>query len=232
MRKLIFYVLIVPSLATIAAAQNPMPASPSAAPAVNSATPEFVTTIEFSDEAGFTFTYPSDWESLDTKPITPAAQLKAEEQANSSMEKKGAECARIALLLRSKSHQSSIVVVMLPYACVGSALGPGDLASVASGISEGIKRGYTVFDPAYGAYKLGSHSLWIERAQATSKEHPDHTYTLETVCSLLKKSMVCWMGFAKDQAALSVLENGLTSLDGEKPTTLVPPASIKDKTTK
>ena len=53
------------------------------------------------------------------------------------------------------------------------------------------------------------------------------TYTLETACTMLKKAMVCWMGFARNQDAINVLESGQTSLEGDPPSTLVPSSAFK-----
>ena len=79
-------------------------------------------TFEFKDDAGlsyFSYTYPSNWEVVDSKPVMPAVRLKVEEGATSESEKKGAECTQLALLLREPTLKSSIIVVALPFACVG-----------------------------------------------------------------------------------------------------------------
>jgi hypothetical protein len=203
-----------------------------ATPAPGNAAPATAKTFEFKDDAGvsfFSYTYPSNWDVVDSKPMMPAVRLKMEEGAASAAEKKGAECAQLALLLREPTKQSSIVVIVLPYACVGGVINEGDLPGVAAGFSEGVKEGFNIADPIYGAYKLGKHNFWVERAQATAKNHPESVFTLETPCTMLKKALVCWMGFAKDQDALNVLEGGQTSLDGDPPAVLVPPAAFKSK---
>lgn len=211
-------------------AQNPEHDA-SATPSATGDTPPVTTkTFEFKDDAGlsyFSYTYPSNWEVVDSKPVMPAVRLKVEEGATSESEKKGAECAQLALLLREQTLKSSIVVVALPFACVGPVINESDLPAVAAGVSEGVKKGFDISDPVYGAYKLGKHNFWAERAQATSKSHPELTFTLETACTMLKKAMVCWMGFARNQDAINVLESGQTSLESDPPSTLVPSSAFK-----
>ena len=154
--------------------------------------------------------------------------MQAKDKTNDDMEKKGVDCTQIGLLLRNSSR-SSIVVLVLPYSCVGSAIKQGDLAAAASGIAEGLKKNYDISDPAYAAYKLGKFSFSAERSRGTSKAHPESTYTLETTCGMLSKAMVCWMAFARDEAAISVLETGKTSLEGAPALPLVPPDTFATK---
>ncbi len=190
-------------------------------------------TFEFKDDAGlsyFSYTYPSNWDVVDEKPVMPAVRQKVEEDATSDSEKIAAECTQLALDLREPTLKSSIVVVALPLACIAPAVNESNLPAVAAGVSEGIKKGFDVSSAASGAYKLGKHSFWVERAQATSKIHPDLAYTLETACTMLKKAMVCWMGFARNQDALNVLESGQTSLEGDPPFALVPSTAFKSIT--
>jgi len=71
--------------------------------------------------------------------------------------------------------------------------------------------------------------LWIERAAGAVKEHPEMKYTVETVCSLLKKGAVCWMAMAADNAHLQTFERGLVALDGEAPAALVPADAFAKK---
>jgi hypothetical protein len=185
--------------------------------------------VVFTSDAGFTFSYPSDWEVVDSKPMMPALQQKVEDQAKSELEKKGADCTQIALLLRHGTPKSSIVVMVLPYSCVDQAVNASDLPATAEGMAEGIKRGYDISHAEYGAYKLGHHDIWIERAEGTSKTHPDQRYTIEIVAVMLKRAMVCWMGFVRDDASLKALEDGQTSLEGENAVPLVPATAFKGK---
>lgn len=189
-------------------------------------------TFEFKDDAGlsyFTYTYPSDWDVVDSKPMMPVVRQKVEEGAQSDMEKRGAECTQLALLLRNPAKGSTIVVIAIQYQCIGAAINENDLPAAATGVAEGMKKNFDIADPAYGAYKLGSHNFWIERAKATPKSHPETMVTLETACTMLKKAMVCWMGFARDRDALNVFESGLTSLDGDPPLALVPATAFANQ---
>jgi hypothetical protein len=97
-----------------------------------------------------------------------------------------------------------------------------DLAGFGLGVATGINRSFDMKDPSYGAYKLGTHSVWIERAEGTSKAHPEITYTIETACVLLSKGAVCWMGMVKDADALKAFEQSRVSIDGESSQLLVP----------
>jgi hypothetical protein len=71
--------------------------------------------------------------------------------------------------------------------------------------------------------------VWIERAKGTSKSHPELAYTIEVVCSLVKKAAVCWMAMAADDAALRVFEHGVVTLDGDSAGALVPPTAFDKK---
>jgi hypothetical protein len=211
-------------------AQNPEHAAAATTSAPGDTAPLTTKTFEFKDDAGlsyFSYTYPSNWEVVDSKPVMPSVRLKVEEGAASESEKKGAECTQLALVLREPTLKSSIVVVALPFACVGPIVNESDLPAVAAGVSEGVKKGFDIASPVYGAYKLGKHHFWAERAQATSMSHPELTYTLETACTMLKKAMVCWMGFARNQDAIHVLESGQTSLEGDPLCALIPSSAFK-----
>jgi hypothetical protein len=115
-----------------------------------------------------------------------------------------------------------VVAVVLPFACLGAEMTDKDLPGMGSGAMEGIQQNFDVAEPLFGVYSLGSHSLWIERVKSTLKDHPEAQYTVETVCSILKKGAVCWMAIAADQAALDIFEHGAVVLDGEAPAALVP----------
>lgn len=184
-------------------------------------------TATFNSDFGFSYTYPSAWERMDTAPITPAAQLKAQENANSDMEKRGAECTQIGLMVRHGDPRSLILVLVLPYACVDSVLKQSDLAAAASGMAEGLKKSYDITEPRYSAYKLGTHEFWIERAKGSPKDHPEVTHTVEVTCGMLKSAMICWMGFLHDEDSLKAMEGGLTSLEGEPAVPLVPETVFK-----
>ncbi len=183
----------------------------------------------FTSDQGFSYSYPANWEVADSKPILPIAQMKAEEQATNKVEKTAASCMQVALLLQHGSPRSVILTLALEYSCLGETMKQGDLAALGSGIAESVGKNVNVKDPAYGAYKLGSHDFWIERAQANPKDHPERSFTLEVTCTILKKAMVCWMGFANDKDALDTFEGGRTGLEGEPPVPLVPPSAFKER---
>jgi hypothetical protein len=186
-------------------------------------------TVQYTDDDGFSYTYPSNWTVIDTKPLAPAVKLHAEENASSSMEKQGAACTHLALLLSNTELQARIVVIALPYACVGNVIKQGDLAAVASGISSGVKKSFLITYPEYQAYKLNSHDVWIERAQAKPITNPETSLTMETACTMLKKSLVCWIGLSGTEQGLRMMEEGKVTLDGEKSVTLVPSTIFKKK---
>jgi len=110
----------------------------------------------------------------------------------------------------------------LPTACVGAEPAEKDLPGIAIAASQSIQQYFDVGEPQLAAYALGSHSVRIARAKGNPKGHPEISYTVETVCSILKKGAVCWMALAADDAALATFEHGAVILDNEAPTTLVP----------
>jgi hypothetical protein len=171
---------------------------------------------------GFSYSLPSDWDVVDTKPTLPAVRQKVENEAASEDEKKGAACAQVALTAKHGDPASVVVVVALPFACFGQEMTAKDLPDFASGASEGLKKSFDLADPLRGAYSLGAHSVWIERAKGTLIGHAEVKYTVETVCSILKKDAVCWMTMAADDAALQSFEHGAVTLDNEAPAALVP----------
>jgi len=178
---------------------------------------------------GFTYSLPSGWEVVDTAPSLPAVQQQVAKTATSEDEKKGIACVQVALTARHGNPTSVVVTVALPFDCFGQTMTEKDLPGFASGASEGLKNTFNISDPVYGAYGLGTHSLWIERATGAVKDHPEMKYTVETVCSLLKKAAVCWMAMAADDAHLQTFEHGLVALDGEAPAALVPPEAFAKK---
>ena len=84
-------------------------------------------------------------------------------------------------------------------------------------------------EPTFGSYKLGNHSIWIERAKGNPKGHPEMGYTLEIACSLLKRSAVCWMTVAGDDASLKQFEGNAVTLDGDFFLELVPATAFEKK---
>ena len=78
-------------------------------------------------------------------------------------------------------------------------------------------------------YVLGTHSMWIERARATLKDHPEMPFTVEIACGLLKKAAVCWLAVAGNDDALHAFERGAVVLDGESVAALVPATAFGKK---
>lgn len=190
-----------------------------ASDAVISSTPKAAV---FKSDSDFTFTYPADWEVVDTKPLIPVVKLKAQEGAKSNLEKQGADCTQIPLMIRHGVPSSVIVIVVLDFGCVGNAINASDLASTGLGVAKGLTKNFEISEPAYSAYRLGTHDFWIERAQGTSRSHSDKKYSLEITCTMLKKSLACWFALAPDIENLSTLETGTVSLEGESSAVLVP----------
>ncbi len=182
-----------------------------------------------TSDLGFSYSLPVDWEVVDTAATLPAVQQQVAKAAASDEEKKGISCVQIGLTARHGSPASVVVVVALPFACFGQTMTEKDLPGFALGASEGLTNTFDITDPVYGAYSLGSHSVWIERAAGLLKEHHEVQYTVETVCSVLKKGAVCWMTMAADPDALQTFENGAVRLDGETATSLVPAGAFAKK---
>ena len=182
-----------------------------------------------TSDLGFTYSLPSDWEVVDSTPTLPAAKQQAQQQASSDEEKEGVACVQIALTAKHGDPASVVVVVELPFACFGQAMSTKDLPGFAQGASEGIKQSFDIGDPVFGAYTLGSHDMWIERAKGTPKGHPEAPYTVEITCTLLKKGAACWMAIAADADALRVFEQGQVVLENESPRALVPTTAFDNK---
>ena len=182
-----------------------------------------------ASDLGFSYSVPSDWEVVDTKPALPVVQQQLEKDASSDAEKRGINCVQIALTARHGSPASVVVVVALPFDCFGQTMTDKDLPGFAQGAAEGLTKTFDVTDPAFGAYSLGTHSLWIERSKGSMKGHAESQYTIETVCSLLKKGAVCWMAIAADKDALAIFESGAVSLDGDAQPALVPATAFEKK---
>ncbi len=180
-------------------------------------------------DLGFAYSVPSDWEVVDASSTLPDVKQQAEQNAATDEDKKGASCVSISLTARHGSPTSVLVVVELPFACLGQTATEKDLPGFAQGASEGLKQSFDISNPVYGTYALGSHSMWIERTKGTPKGHPELAYTVEITCSLLKKGAVCWMAMAADDAALKVFEGGAVALEGEAPVALVPSTAFDKK---
>ena len=187
------------------------------------------TPVTHSSPVGFTIQIPADWEVVDTTATLPSVQQQVAQTAASDEEKKGISCVQVALTARHGAPASVMVVVALPFDCFGQQMTDKDLPGFASGASEGIKNTFDITGPMNSSYSLGAHTVWIERAKGTLKDHPEVQYTVETVCSILKKGAVCWMAMAADDSALKTFEHGTVTLDGEAPSVLVPATAFQRK---
>lgn len=182
-----------------------------------------------TSDIGFSYDLPTDWEVVDTTPTLPAVQQKVKNEATSEEEKHGVDCLQLALTARHGDPASVVVVVALPFACLGEEMTDKDLPAFGGGASDGLKKNFDLVDPVRGTYSLGNHSVWIERARGNLKSRPGTQYTVETVCSVLKRGTVCWMAMAADNATLQTFEQGAVALDGEAPVALVPETAFDKK---
>jgi hypothetical protein len=201
---------------TPAAAPIPVPPPP---PPVAQAT---------SSDLGFSYSLPSDWVVVDTKPIVPAVlQQAARDYGNEAA--KMAACLQLPLTAHHGDPPSAIAVVGLSFDCMGHSFTATDLPSIASGVTEGLKKNIQIASPVINTYTLGTHSMWIQRASGSLIGHPEIKRTMETVCSVLKKSVVCWMTMAVDDDTLQIFENGTVTLDDDAATALVPADALQKK---
>lgn len=178
---------------------------------------------------GFTYKVPADWQVVDTSATLGDVKKQAEQNATEDVDKRGAACVSVSLTARHGAPASVMVIVELPFACLGQTATEKDLPGFAQGASEGLKQNFDLAEPVYGTYALGSHSMWVERAQGTPKGHPELAYTVEVACTLLKKGAVCWMTMAADAASLQVFEGGPVTLEGDKAAALVPANAFEKK---
>jgi hypothetical protein len=203
-------------------AQTPVPA-PGSAPVVAPAA------VTHANDMGFSYNLPSDWDVKDIAPALPALHQQLEKSAANEGEKKGAACVEIPLIASHGSPKSVIEVVTLGFDCFGQKFTDKDLPAFAIGVAGGMKKTFTITDPTYGAYSLGTHSIWIERAQGTLISRPETKYTVETVCGILRKGAVCWTALASDDTALRTFEHGSVTLEGETAAELVPATAFAKK---
>jgi hypothetical protein len=182
-----------------------------------------------TDPLGFSYSLPADWELLDMQPAIPAIRQQFEKDATTQSEKKGLECVQITFTARHGDPPSAILAVTLPFDCLGMTMKDSDLPAFGMGTAEGLKKSWTIADPHYGAYTLGTHSMWIERATGSPIDHPEVQRTLEVVCGLLKKGAVCWMAFAADDASLKLFEQSPVTIENSDATALVPANAFATK---
>jgi hypothetical protein len=189
-----------------------------------------LTTESHASNLGFSYALPSDWDVVNSAPTLSDVKQQAQQNASSEDEKKGVGCVELALTAKHGDPPSVVVVVQLPFDCFGQTMSSKDLPGFAQGAAEGIRQSFDISAPVYGDYKLGSHSMWVERAKGTPKGHPEvPPYTIEISCTLLKKGAVCWMAVAANDASLKIIEDGAATLEGEAPTALVPATAFAKK---
>lgn len=172
---------------------------------------------------------PSDWEVQDTAPMLPVVQQQAAKDVTQEQAKKAVGCVQLPLKATHGNPPSNVVVVGVSYDCLGQHFTDSDLAAFGGGVANSLKKTWDVVDPVYGAYTLGTHSVWIERAVGTPIAHPETKRTLEVVCSMLKKGSVCWMAFVVSDTDLQAFEQSRVSLDEEPPVVLVPLSALAKK---
>ena len=165
----------------------------------------------------------------DTAPMLPAAQQHAANSITSAEGKKEAGCVQLPLKATHGDPASTVVVVGLTYDCAGQRFTEADLAGFAGGVAGSLKKTWTILEPVYGAYMLGTHSLWIERAVGNPIARPEAKRTIEVVCSMLKSGAVCWMAFVVSDADLTAFEESRVSLDGEPIVGLVAKSALAKK---
>jgi hypothetical protein len=179
-----------------------------------------------SDELGFSFTTPGDWDVIDTSAV---AKEQARQSAKSEEDKKGLACVEIGLTARHGNPPSVMTEAALPFDCYGQQMTAADLPGFASSASAGLEQNFDLAEPVYGGYELGTHHFWIERVKGAVKGQAALQYTIEIACSITKKAAVCWMTMAADAAALNTFEHLPVALDGEAPAALVPANAFENK---
>jgi hypothetical protein len=203
------------------------PATPDTAPIPPTPPPPPVAQAHASD-LGFSYVIPSDWEVVDTKPMLPTVlQQAARDYGNEAA--KMAACVQLPLTAHHGNPPSAIAVVGLSFDCMGHTFTAQDLPGIASGVDDGLKKNIEIASPFSNTYTLGTHSMWIQRASGSLIGHPEIKRTMETVCSVLKKGVVCWMTMAADDDALQTFEKGAVTLDDDAPTALVPADALQKK---
>jgi hypothetical protein len=226
MKNLLFAALLV-LCAVPLAAQAPATPDAALAPIPPPPPPSSDAQAHVSD-LGFSYSIPPDWDVVDTKPMLPSVlQQAARDYGNEAA--KMAACVQLPLTAHHGDPPSAIAIVGLSFDCMGHSFTVQDLPSIASGVTDGLKKNIQIVSPVNNTYTLGTHSMWIERASGSLVGHPEIKRTMETVCSVLKKGVVCWMTMAADDAALQTFENGAVTLDDDAATALVPADALQKK---
>jgi hypothetical protein len=182
-----------------------------------------------SSDLGFSYSVPHDWEVVTAPPTLDEKKSEASQNAASDEEKQGLACLEPVLTARDRKSGSILSVEALPFACFGHEMTNDDLPGFAAGAPEVLKQSFNLDKPVVATYALGTHSMWIERAHASLKDHPEISFTVEIACGLLKKAAVCWLAVAGDEDALHAFERAAVILDGETLSALVPPTAFDKK---
>ena len=171
---------------------------------------------------GLSYKLPPGWAAVETKQSSPVVKTQPPQAPVTEEQRKGTACIEAGLTARHGEPASTLVVVLLPFKCFGQRLNGNDLAGFGAGAAEGLKEAFDIAEPVYGAYTLGSHRIWIERARGNPKGHAAIRYTVEIACGLLKKGAACWMTTAADEDSLKAFEQAPVKLDEEDAVPLVP----------
>jgi len=170
------------------------------------------------DDIGFSYSLPSDWEFV----LPPTAPKPVVPYPSVASATKGDACVEVAMTAKHGAPASVVVVTALPFACYGQTMTTSDLPNLGEGAAEGMKQTFDITEPMDATYSLGSHTVWIERANGTPKAHTESSFIFEIACTVLNKGAVCWMTMAADAADLQAFEQGTVSLEGATATALVP----------
>jgi hypothetical protein len=214
--------------ATSATAPIPPPPPPADAATTPIPPPSSPVAQAHASDLGFSYSLPTDWEVVDTTPMLPSVLQKAARDYGNEAAKMAA-CLQLPLTAHHGNPISAILVAGLSFDCVGHTFTAADLPGIASGVTEGLKKNIQIDNPVNNTYTLGTHSMWIERASGSLVSHPETRRTMETVCGILKKGVVCWMTMAADDAALQTFENGAVTLDDDAAAALVPADALQKK---
>ena len=185
--------------------------------------------ISTTDEIGFSYHVPSGWSAIDTQSTLPEIKQRQLANAKTDDEKKAIACIQVPMSARKASPVSFLTVMALPYVCFGQIITEKDLPGFAEGSSEGPRAVFDFGEPEFGAYELGTHKMWIERAKGSPKGHPEMNYTLEIACGLLKRAAVCWMTVAGSNEALKEFEQNAVTLDGDFFSEFIPATAFDKK---
>ncbi len=184
-----------------------------------------------SSDLGFSYSLPSDWEVIAEHPTQPWEQMQGARYAHNAKELLDA-CVFEVLTAGHPKPASVITVSAMPFDCVKSRISEitdKDLPGIVTGASRAMQKSIKLENPFHGAYTLGTHHMWIERATGAPIAHPEEKGTVETVCTILKRGIACWTTFAGDDAALKTFEQGAVTLEGEAATALIPADVVQHK---